>query len=205
MKNRTIGIFVRLLLILTTTACQKDEEETIPEPVLPRNSATVTMNGKPWNATLSNGTTTYTMTSCFSCWAERLDESYKNYFGISLNRYFNFDKTNRYYFEGLSFNAIPLKVGTYELKGRIVNSCRPDTIPASAFSTSEHDVGKDRYYVLQTEKNYLKVANINKETGLIEGEFMATYIRVSKAYDSTYPDTVRFQPSKFSAFIGVRE
>lgn len=205
MKNRTIGIFVRLLLILTTTACQKDEEETIPEPVLPRNSATVTMNGKPWNATLSNGTTTYTITSCFSCWAERLDESYKNYFEISFNRYFNFDKTNRYYFEGLSFNAIPLKVGTYELKGSPINSCRPDTIPSSAFYTSEHDVGKDSYHVLQTEKNYLKVANINKETGLIEGEFMATYIRVSKAYDSTYPDTVRFQPSKFSAFIGVRE
>lgn len=205
---KTLKIPTTLLIswvcISLLIACQKDKEEV---KALPRNSAQITMQGKPWNYTLPNGTPILTQTSCSTCWAERLDTLYKNFLFLSFYRYYEekgtgrFDRNN---FETLSFGAIPYKLGKFELLGTIT-ACRPDTLPTARFYTNEYDVGKDTYEVLKSEKNYIQLTKIDKATGYIEGEFTMTFIRTRKGSKSEYPDTLRFQPSHFSAFIGANE
>ena len=194
LKNLLVFLFIGLWV-----GCRKDPEVVKP---LPRNSAEVFMNGKPWNGLSTNGTLYATLTVASSCWAEPLDQSYNRFFGISFYRYYN-GPTERNYFQSLSLGAIPLKEGIYELKGNRLKMCRPDTIAAGAFYTGEYDTGGDVYGVLQSEENYIKVLRTNKQTGLVEGEIMATFIRVHGAKDSPYPDTMRFQPSRFYAFLGA--
>jgi hypothetical protein len=191
-----------LLFVIFIAACHQDQEDVKP---LPRNSAEVMMGGKLWNYTTPKGVKVSTHTIGNSCWSERINDNYKNFFGIAFHRYFITKDNTRYYFESLSFSAIALRAGNYELTGSPINACRPDTIPAAAFYTSEHDAGKDSYRVLQSEKNYFRVTKVDKQTGLVEGEFMASFIKTFGAKDSTYPDTIRFQPSRFSAFLGAVE
>lgn len=203
LKKSTI-LLTSLICTVSLIACQKDREE--PKP-LPRNSAQVTMQGKPWNYTLPNGTPILTQTSCFTCWAERLDTLYKNFFTLAFYHYYEEKGTgvfDRNSFETLSLGAIPYRIGKYELLGTRT-ACRPDTIPMARFFTNNYDVGKDMYDVLKSEKHYIEIIKIDKATGYVEGEFMMTFIRTRKGSDSEYPDTLRFQPSRFSAFIGANE
>lgn len=206
MKTLKIVIIalISLVCISLLISCQKKQEDV---KALPRNSAQITMEGKPWNYILPNGRPILTQTSCLTCWAERLDTLYKNFLFFSFYRYYEEKGTglfDRNSFESLTFGAIPYKLGKFELLGTIT-ACRPDTIPAARFYTNEYDVGKDTYEVLKSEKNYIQLTKIDRATGYIEGEFMMTFIRVRKGSRSEYPDTLRFQPSHFTAFIGANE
>lgn len=203
-KNVSIHIGNTILCIISFIACQKDESGEVLKP-LPRNSAQVKMEGKSWNQTTSGGIAISTRTDCSSCWAESMDPLYKNFFFLTFYRYYETKQFGRNYFENLSFGAIPLRVGKFELLGKPYGACRPDTIPMAVFFTSEYDAGKDKYEVLKSEKNYIILNKLDKATGLVEGEFAATFIRVHKASDSTYPDTIRFQSSSFTAFVGAKE
>ena len=193
-KNLLLMLFVGLLV-----GCRKDQEEVKP---LLRNSSEVLMNGRPWNGKSANGTLCATLTVASSCWAEPLDAAYRRFFGIRFYRYYE-SPFERNYFQSLSIGAIPMKEGVYELKGNRLNICRPDTISAGGFYTGEYDTGGDIYSVLQSEKNYVKVLKADKRTGLVEGEIMATFIRDYRQKNSVYPDTMRFQPFPFSAFLGA--
>ena len=194
LKNLLVFLFIGLWV-----GCRKDPEVVKP---LPRNSAEVFMNGKPWNGLSTNGDTYGILTVAGACTARKA-EYYQNFFSITFNRYYFKGSSERNYFEGLSLGMIPLKTGTYELKGIPFNYCQADTISSGMFHTSEQDAGRDLYHVLQSEKNYVRIIKVNKQTALIEGEFMATFIRVHGAKDSPYPDTMRFQPSRFYAFLGA--
>lgn len=202
--NKSTVLLITPIWIVLLTACRKDREEAKP---LPRNSAQITMEGKPWNYTLPNGTPILTQTSCFTCWAERLDTLYKNFLSLNFYHYYEEKGTgvfDRNSFESLSFDAVPYRIGKFELLGKMP-ACRPDTIPAARFYTNEYDVGKDMYEVLKSEKHYIELTKIDKATGYIEGEFMMTFIRTRQGSSSDYPDTLRIQPSRFSAFIGANE
>ncbi|TAE39839.1 MAG: hypothetical protein EAZ70_04630 [Runella slithyformis] len=195
-----------LLFAIFIAACRQDQEEVKP---LPRNFSEIMMGGKSWNEKRASGAQSgvWTVMNGFcgidSSYAAA--KQYRNFLSFAFYRYIITKDNTRYYFESLSFTAIPLRVGNYELTGTTINACRPDTIPGAAFRTSEHDAGKDSYRVLQSEKNYFRVTKVDKQTGLVEGEFMASFIKIFGAKDSTYPDTVRFQPSRFSAFLGAEE
>ena len=202
--RKSTVLLIGFIFAIMVIACRKDREE--PKP-LPRNSAQVTMQGKPWNYTLPNGIPILTQTSCITCWAERLDTLYKNFFFLTFYHYYEEKGTgvfDRNSFEDLTFGAVPYRIGKFELLGKIT-ACRPDTIPAARFYTNDYDVGKDMYEVLKSEKHYIELTKIDKATGYVEGEFMMTFIRTRKGNGSDYPDTLRFQPSRFSAFIGANE
>ncbi|MFN3381144.1 MAG: hypothetical protein ACK41O_16925 [Runella zeae] len=187
--------------VVLVLGCRKDtEEEPLPTP---RNSAQIVMNGEPWNKVLPNGVAVATRTSCGSCWAERLDPLYKDFFTLGMHRYYDFEDYKKYPFESIVFGAIPLKLGEYVFQEGYRPACRPDTIPQATFYTHEFDAGKDQYTVLPSEKQYFRVTKLDNSTGYIEGEFMMTFIRTRKGSTSTYPDTLRIQPSQFSAFIGA--
>jgi len=190
-----------LCLAICLVACKKEEE--VP-PIVAKNSADILMNGKPWNDTKIN-TRTNIYDYCGYLDTSVLKEQYKNFFSIYFLRYHVGKNEERNYFEGMSFGAIPLKIGTYLLNGNLTSACRPDTIPAGSLHSNEYDVMTNYYVVLQSEKNYFRVNKVDKQTGLVEGEFMATFIRKDSAKGSTYPDTMRIQPSRFSAFIGAQE
>lgn len=173
-------------------------------PKLSKNAAEIVMGGKTWNDdVIKTRTTVYG--SCGYIEPIVLRDQYKSFFSIYFLRYYTNNSVERNYFEGVSFSAIPLKLGSYLLSGNFANACRPDTIPSGAFHTNEYDVRTNYYVVLQSEKHYLQVTKVDKQTGLVEGAFMATFIRQHGAKDSAYPDTIRFQPSRFSAFIGAEE
>ena len=83
--RKSTVLLIGFIFTIMVIACRKDREE--PKP-LPRNSAQVTMQGKPWNYTLPNGIPILTQTSCITCWAERLDTLYKNFFFLTFSHYY---------------------------------------------------------------------------------------------------------------------
>ena len=196
-----------LFFIIILAACHKDQQEEVKP--LPRNSAEIIMGGKSWSEKRPSGAQVGVWTIirgfCGIDSSYAVAKQYSHFLLIDFYRYLITTENTRYYFESLSFGAIPLRVGSYELTGSPINACRPDTIPSAAFFTSEHDAGKDSYRVLQSEKNYFRVTKVDRQTGLVEGEFMALFIKTFGARDSTYPDTIRLQPSRFSAFLGATE
>ncbi|WP_206023400.1 hypothetical protein [Runella sp. CRIBMP] len=183
--------------------CQKEKEKE-PEPT-PRNSSQILMDGKPWNQTLPNGVVVATRTVCASCWMAPLDTLYKNYFTLSISHFYDLEEYKKYPFESIYLGAIPIRTGEYKFAEVYKPPCRLNTIPQAIFFTSEFDTGKDTYHILPSERQYIRVTKVDKAKGYVEGEFMMTFIRVAKTKDSTSPDTLRIQPSRFSAFIGAND
>lgn len=202
--SKTTSTFVlSWVCVLCLVGCKKEKEKE-PEPI-PRNFSQIVMDGKPWNQTLPNGVVVATRTVCASCWMAPLDTLYKNYFTLSISHFYDLEEYKKYPFENIYLGAIPIRTGEYKFAEVFKTPCRPDTIPQAIFFTSEFDTGKDTYHILPSEQQYIRVTKVDKGTGYIEGEFMMTFIRVAKTKDSTSPDTLRIQPSRFSAFIGSNQ
>ncbi len=187
---------------LIAAACHRDIIED-PEPVS-RNTASITVNGKPWIGELSNGN------KLLGNYYAHDEHGYANavpgykdsqtYLSLSFYRVLQ-TKEGKMPIESLILQLIPYKIGTYPLVGNHIKVYQNDTIPAISYSTMVFDDTRDEYIADLKSNNYVRITNADTLSGLVEGEIVATLYRIRDSKDGIYPDTLRIKNSTFKLYI----
>jgi hypothetical protein len=115
------------------------------------------------------------------------------YIGIDFNTF----TTQGDIRESLSFNEIPLKVGKYQIKGKVGDTY--DGLVGSNYGLSESDgdVIGAVYSHDDASTGYIELTNVDTASNVVEGMFdKAVFIRYTPI-ESIYPETVVFKNGKF--------
>jgi hypothetical protein len=178
MKN--VILFTGLTMLLLFNSCNKTP---IFFPGVMKNGwSEATKNGKKWKTSADAG----------------LIKQLPDYIAINFAT-FNEEGSLR---EELSLYKIPLKVGLYEVKGRIT----ADTIVKSVESfygtlRSDGDVDEDSYYLDENEKSTLEVVKYDETTKTISGKYKTYFTIKPPKINPKNPDKVRFTDGTFEVKI----
>ena len=125
----------------------------------------------------------------------------KPHYAIIVEHYAKNDSLwEKIYIGGLSLN----KTGKFPLLYRNVAVGNPcDSVPEASFHLSREDLGIADYVVLNKSDSYINIESFNSSTKEAKGAFDITFVadRTSAESRKIYPDTIRFNGAKFTAWI----
>ncbi len=197
--------YIVLLAFLGIFACKKDTPIVIvTTPVVEQKSCILEESNFKIDSTVQIWLVTDTSkgkASAIKVWKNWEAKVNSNYFNgnLLISFYTYYYKKDFRRAEVVYFSNVPSKIGCYELKKKSV----PNGTLTFKYFVCDEDIIINTYTLDENRaKNYLEITKIDTLNKIIEGKFMATFLRDTSYKKLVYiQDTVRFANGSFWAKI----